>query len=139
MTRIEFYVLPDDNPLGRLRAACQLAAKGWQHGMQVFIRCVDAEQSNELDELLWGFRAERFIPHEQDADEPQTPVVIGIDQAPPFAQGLLINLAPTLSAHIDRFSRVIEIVNQEPQLLTACRENFRLYRRQGYDPQRVEL
>ncbi|MHB1371432.1 MAG: DNA polymerase III subunit chi, partial [Pseudomonadaceae bacterium] len=24
MTRVEFYVLPDDNPLGRLRAACQL-------------------------------------------------------------------------------------------------------------------
>ncbi|MCW8154614.1 DNA polymerase III subunit chi [Stutzerimonas stutzeri] len=139
MTRIEFYVLPDDNPLGRLRAACQLAAKGWQHGMQVFIRCVDEEQSNQLDELLWSFRAERFIPHEQDADDPQAPVVIGIDQAPPFAQGLLINLASTLSSHLDQFSRIIEIVNQEPQLLTACRENFRLYRRQGYDPQRVEL
>ncbi|AHY42010.1 DNA polymerase III subunit chi [Stutzerimonas decontaminans] len=139
MTRIEFYVLPDDNPLGRLRAACQLAAKGWQHGMQVFIRCVDEEQSNQLDELLWSFRAERFIPHEQDADDPQAPVVVGIDQAPPFAQGLLINLASTLSSHLDQFSRIIEIVNQEPQLLTACRENFRLYRRQGYDPQRVEL
>jgi len=51
----------------------------------------------------------------------------------------LINLGSTLSSHIDQFSRVIEIVNQEPQLLTACRENFRLYRRQGYDPKRVEL
>ena len=139
MTRVEFYVLPDDSPPARLPASRQMAAKGSQHGMQVFIRCVDAEQSNELDELLWSFRAERFIPHEQDADEPQTPVVIGIDQAPPFAQGLLINLASTLSPHLDQFSRIIEIVNQEPQLLTACRENFRLYRRQGYDPQRVEL
>ncbi|MBO0642489.1 DNA polymerase III subunit chi [Stutzerimonas stutzeri] len=139
MTRIEFYVLPDDNPLGRLRAACQLAAKGWQHGLQVFVRCSDEDQSTRLDELLWSFRAERFIPHEQYAKEVQAPVVIGLEQEPPTAQGLLINLAPTLSAHIDRFSRVIEIVNQEPQLLTACRENFRLYRRQGYDPQRVEL
>ncbi|EWC42867.1 DNA polymerase III subunit chi [Pseudomonas stutzeri] len=139
MTRVEFYVLPDDNPLGRLRAACQLAAKGWQHGMQVFIRCADETQSSQLDELLWSFRAERFIPHGQHADDPQVPVVIGLEQAPAFAQGLLINLASTLSSHIDRFSRVIEIVNQEPQLLTACRENFRLYRRQGYDPQRVEL
>jgi len=139
MTRIEFYVLPDDNPTGRLRAACQLAAKGWQHGMQVFIRCVDETQSSEVDELLWGFRAERFIPHEQHVDDPKAPVVIGVDQAPQFTQGLLINLASTLSSHIDQFSRVIEIVNQEPQLLTACRENFRLYRRQGYDPKRVEL
>jgi len=139
MKRIEFYVLPDANPLGRLRAACQLAAKGWQHGMQVFIRCVDETQSNQLDELLWSFRAERFVPHEQHADNPQAPVVIGLEQTPQTTQGLLINLAPTLCAHIDQFSRVIEIVNQEPQLLTACRGNFRLYRRQGYDPQRVEL
>ncbi|HBB22877.1 MAG TPA: DNA polymerase III subunit chi, partial [Pseudomonas sp.] len=115
------------------------AAKGWQHGLQVFVRCSDEDQSARLDELLWSFRAERFIPHEQYAEEVQAPVVIGLEQEPPTAQGLLINLAPTLSAHIDRFSRVIEIVNQEPQLLTACRENFRLYRRQGYDPQRVEL
>src|SRR3546814_6789701 len=82
MTRIEFYVLPDANPTGRLRAACQLAAKGWQHGMQVFIRCVDEAQSSEIDELLWGFRAERFIPHEQHVDDPKAPVVIGVDQAP---------------------------------------------------------
>ena len=37
MTRIEFYVLPDDNPLGRLRAACQLAAKAlatWPAGIR---------------------------------------------------------------------------------------------------------
>jgi DNA polymerase-3 subunit chi len=34
---------------------------------------------------------------------------------------------------------VIEIVNQEPDLLTACRENFRSYRQRGYDPKRVEL
>ena len=139
MTRIEFYVLPDQDPLGRLRAACQLAAKGWQHGMPVFIRCSDAAQCEQLDELLWSFRAERFIPHGQLPDDPQAPVVIGLEQAPPLDGGLLINLATSLSAHLGQFSRVIEIVNQEPQLLTVCRDNFRRYRRQGYDPQRVEL
>lgn len=139
MTRVEFYVLPDTNPLGRLRAACQLAAKGWQHGLRVFVRCSDEAQASQLDELLWCFRDERFIPHELHADDPQAPVVIGLEQAPQPPQGLLVNLAPTLSPHIDQFSRIIEIVNQEPQLLTACRDNFRLYRRQGYDPQRVEL
>ncbi|MCW3148534.1 DNA polymerase III subunit chi [Stutzerimonas stutzeri] len=139
MTRIEFYVLPDDNPLGRLRAACQLAAKGWQHDMRVFIRCSSETQCDQLDELLWRFRPERFIPHEQYADDPAAPVVLGLEQAPVHPQGLLINLASTLSPHVDHFSRVIEIVNQEPELLTVCRDNFRLYRRHGYDPKRVEL
>jgi DNA polymerase-3 subunit chi len=139
MTRIEFYVLPDSEPAGRTRAACQLASKGWQHGMPVFIRCQDSQQCNDLDELLWHFRAERFVPHGLHEDDPQAPVVIGMEQPPATTQGLLINLSPTLSPHTDQFSRVIEIVNQQPELLTVCRENFRLYRQRGYDPKRVEL
>lgn len=139
MTRIEFYVLPDSEPAGRARAACLLASKGWQHGMPVFIRCQDSQQCSELDELLWSFRAKRFIPHELHDDDPQAPVVIGTEQPPTATQGLLINLSPTLSPHTDQFSRVIEIVNQQPELLTVCRDNFRLYRQRGYDPKRVEL
>jgi len=139
MTRIEFYVLPDSEQAGRARAACQLASKGWQHGLPVFIRCQDDQQCNELDELLWTFRAERFIPHELHGVDPLAPVVIGTEQPPALVQGLLINLSPTLSPHTDQFSRVIEIVNQQPELLTVCRDNFRLYRQRGYDPKRVEL
>lgn len=139
MTRIEFYVLPDSEPTGRLRAACLLASKGWQHGMSVFIRCHDGQQCNELDELLWGFRAERFIPHELYENDPQAPVVVGTEQTPTATEGLLVNLASSLSPHIDRFSRVIEIVNQQPELLDASRGNFRLYRQRRYDPRRVEL
>ena len=139
MTRIEFYVLPDSEPIGRARAACQLASKGWQHGMPVFIRCQDAMQCTQLDDLLWSFRAERFVPHALHEDDSLAPVVVGTEQAPEQVQGLLINLSPTLSPHTDHFSRVIEIVNQQPELLAACRDNFRQYRQRGYDPKRVEL
>ncbi|HAF92006.1 MULTISPECIES: DNA polymerase III subunit chi [Stutzerimonas] len=139
MTRVEFYVLPDAEPASRLRAACQLAAKGWQHGMRVFVRCENDAQRDALDDLLWHFRAERFIPHDRFIDDPQSPVVLGGDEVPAQPQGLLVNLAPTLSTHLDQFSRVIEIVNQEPERLALSRDNFRQYRRHGYDPKRVEL
>lgn len=139
MTRIEFYVLPDAAPEGRLLAACRLAAKAWQHEMPVFLRCQDARQCTELDALLWRFRAERFIPHNLHSDDPMAPVVLGLDEPPAQPQGVLINLAAELSGHLDLFSRVFEIVNQQPDQLALGRENFRLYRRQGYDPKRVEL
>ncbi|WP_028240047.1 DNA polymerase III subunit chi [Stutzerimonas azotifigens] len=139
MTRVEFYVLPSAHPEGRLRAACQLAAKGWRHGLPVFLRCADDSQCGELDELLWRFKPESFIPHGLYASDPQGPVVIGRDEPPAWEPGLLVNLDTRLSPHLDRFGRVIEIVNQAPDLLTACRENFRLYRQRGYDPKRVEL
>ena len=139
MPRIEFYVLSSATPAERLRAACQLAGKAWRHGLPVFLRGHDSAQCHELDELLWRARQESFIPHGLHQDDPHGPVVIGLDEEPAAQQAVLINLSSTLSPHIDRFSRVIEIVNQEPDLLTACRENFRSYRQRGYDPKRVEL
>ncbi|WP_298187573.1 DNA polymerase III subunit chi [uncultured Pseudomonas sp.] len=139
MPRIEFYVLSTAVPGDRLRAACQLAMKAWRAGLPVFLRGSDATQCAELDELLWRFKAESFVPHSLYQDDAQAPVAIGLDEEPSGSQGVLINLGSTLSPQIERFSRVIEIVNQEPDLLTACRENFRSYRQRGYDPKRVEL
>lgn len=139
MPRIEFYVLSTAVPAERLRAACQLAMKAWRAGMPVFLRGSDAQQCSEVDELLWRFKAESFVPHSLYQDDAQAPVVIGLNEEPGSAQGVLINLGSTLSPQVERFSRVIEIVNQEPDLLTACRENFRSYRQRGYDPKRVEL
>ncbi|MFC3609115.1 DNA polymerase III subunit chi [Stutzerimonas tarimensis] len=139
MTRIEFYVLPDADPKGRLLAACRLASKAWQHELPVFVRCQDERECGELDALLWSFRGERFIPHNLHDEDPMAPVVIGLDQPPAQPQAVLINLAQDLSGHLDRYSRVFEIVNQEPHQLARSRENFRVYRRQGYDPKRVEL
>ncbi|NWL79867.1 DNA polymerase III subunit chi [Pseudomonas taiwanensis] len=137
--RVEFYVLSSANPADRLRAACQLAAKGWRHGLPVLVRCTDAAQRDELNELLWRFRGESFVPHSLIDDDASAPVVLALDEAPATQQGLLINLASTISPHVEHFSRIIEIVNQEPDLLAACRENFRSYRQRGYDPKRVEL
>lgn len=137
--RVEFYVLSTATPEGRLRAACQLALKAWRAGMPVFVRGADQTQCEELDELLWRFKNDSFVPHDLHQHNPQAPVVLGLDEPPATSQGLLINLNPALSPHLQQFGRVIEIVNQEPQLLALCRENFRLYRQKGYDPQRVEL
>lgn len=137
--RVEFYVLSATTTESRLRAACQLAGKAWKAGLPVFLRGADSEQCAELDRLLWSFRPESFIPHSLHEDDQQAPVVIGVDQSPAQAGGVLLNLHPQLSPHLAQFSRVIEIVNQEPALLAQCRENFRQYRQLGHDPQRVEL
>ena len=137
--KVEFYVRPDTQPAGRLKLACQLAAKAWRAGLPVFLRGADAAQCDELDELLWRFKGETFIPHNLHSDEPHAPVVIGIDQSPAVSQGVLINLHPQIVEHCEQFSRIIEIVNQQPEQLELARENFRLYRQRGYAPQRVEL
>ena len=137
--RVEFYVLPSVDPAERQRVACSLALKAWRAGFPVFLRCPDSAQCQAMDALLWQFKSDCFLPHALHLDDPQAPVVIGLDQEPLMTQGVLINLSQTLSPQVEHFSRVIEIVNQEPSLLSACRDNFRSYRQRGYDPKRVEL
>ncbi len=137
--KVEFYVRPDSQPVGRLKLACQLAAKAWRAGLPVFVRGADAAQCDELDELLWRFKGETFIPHNLHDEQPDAPVVIGIDQPPATAQAVLINLHPQIAENCEQFSRIIEIVNQQPEQLELARDNFRLYRQRGYAPQRVEL
>lgn len=137
--KVEFYVLPSTLPVDRLNAACRLAHKAWHAGFMTFIRCSDSQQQSELDELLWTFRRHSFIPHEPCSDMAKAPVVLGIDEQPPFTAGVLINLHQQISSHLDCFARVIEIVNQESELLNICRQNFVHYRNLGYQPARVEL
>lgn len=137
--KVEFYVLPSTQPVDRLNAACRLAHKAWRAGFMTFIRCADTAQQNELDEVLWTFRKHSFIPHDVCTEHAKAPVLLGINQQPPFTAGVLINLHNELSSHLECFSRVIEIVNQEPALLNISRKNFISYREQGYQPARVEL
>ncbi len=137
--KVEFYVLPTTQPVDRLNAACRLAHKAWRAGFMTFIRCSDAQQQQELDDLLWSFRRQSFIPHELHSENATAPVLIGLNQQPQAKSGVLINLHNEISAHLDCFNRVIEIVNQEPELLQICRQNFVRYRELGYQPARVEL
>lgn len=137
--KVEFYVIPSTQPADRLNAACRLAHKAWRASFMTFVRCSDVEQLAELDALLWSFRRQSFIPHEPYSDTPNAPVILGINERPPHTSGVLINLHQDISTHLDCFSRVIEIVNQEPQLLQICRQNFVRYRELGYQPARVEL
>ncbi|HKM37364.1 MAG TPA: DNA polymerase III subunit chi [Thiopseudomonas sp.] len=137
--KVEFYVLPSTQSADRLTAACRLAHKAWRAGFMTFIRCNGTAQQAEVDDLLWTFRRASFIPHEPYNSTAQSPVLIGVDERPHFDNAVLINLNPKISQHLDCFTRVIEIVNQEPEQLKISRQNFVRYREQGHQPARVEL
>lgn len=136
MTRIDFYVLPDSEPTSRLRLACKLTLKAWQNDMSVYLRCQDPAQADALDELLWQYPPERFIPHERLDQDNRAPVLIGLAPWPERTDDgcVLINLALAPCEQPGRFARVLEIVNQHAELRARSRDNFRLYRSRGYDP-----
>lgn len=136
--RVDFYVSPSAQPQARLELACRLARKAWQSGLATFIRCADEQQVEQIDELLWSFRAEYFLPHDTWQNNPQSPIVLATQEQCRQTNPVLINLSLQMPA-LNGFNRIIEIVCQDSALLQHSRNSFLHYRQQGCQPQRVEL
>lgn len=129
--RIDFYIQNSDQAQARLILACQIAAKAYRAGQRVHLHCHNPDQLAQLDNLLWDFRDEAFLAHSSEAPYP-APISLGCGEHAPAAD-VLINLAAGIPAFIAQFSRVMELLNQEPDVLRSGRENYRHYRQQGYD------
>ena len=134
MTRVDFYILEQQQGEARYRFACRLAEKAWQQGNKVYIHTENAEQSQRLDELLWTFRVGSFVPHSLDdaAEADSSPIHIGHDAEPKHHDEVLINLAAEVPLFFSRFERVAELVDQDEQVKQQGRGRFRFYRDRGY-------
>lgn len=132
MTRIDFYIVDDEDPASRLRLALRLTDKAHRAGHRVFIQAESEGEARELDRQLWCFRAASFLPHALIVDDPGEQVCIGWGQEPRQHDELLINLQPRVPPFVAHFARVAELVNGEAQRRSALRESWRHYREQGY-------
>ena len=135
-SRIDFYVLPGQEPNGRLSLACRLVEKVYGLGHRVYLHAASPEQARQLDDLLWTFRQGSFVPHTlcPPAESDASPVLIGSEETPPSTAQVLINLSDTVPAFFERYERVAELVDQPPSVLAKSRERFRFYRDRGYEP-----
>lgn len=147
MTKVDFYILPEDSIQQRHLFACRLVEKAFKLGHHIYIHSDDDAQANAVDQLLWGFRDSSFIPHRLLADTAVgatsgEPVQIGYAETIGTATTpteLLINLSQSVPEFFSRFDRVSEIVVQHPQIKQTTRANYRFYRDRGYQMKTHDL
>jgi DNA polymerase-3 subunit chi len=139
MTRIDFYILPDNaGPAeGSVMAACKLCDKATSAGHKVYVHTPDAALAENLDGALWSFRQGSFIAHEkhhgQKFEEPQPMVLIGAMEPPETHHNILINLGAEVPSFFSRFDRVLEIVEGSTALRAKSRERYKFYKDRGYE------
>jgi len=134
MTKIDFYILKGQQAYDRQVFACRLAEKAYKLGHHIYIHTTDAEQSEQLNQALWSFRADSFVPHQLDdgnANE-QCPILIGHSAAPPRLMDLLINLNTEQPLFFSQFERVAEIIDDNDDIKVAGRQRFQFYKQRGY-------
>lgn len=132
MTKVDFYVLPDATSEARWLFACKLAEKVQRLGMKVLIVTDTEAEARQLDELLWTFKPESFVPHQLINGGKPAPVEITFTDQAGEHQGLLLNLSNNIPGWFSRFERISEVVIQDPHALATSRERYSFYKSRGY-------
>ena len=135
MTKINFYILASSNEIERLHFVCRLVEKAYKNQHRIYIHADSRTLAHQLDELLWTYRDECFLPHHLygEGPEPHPPIQIGFDVKPENHRDILINLHPEVPTFISQFSLVCEIIKNDSDHQTLARDNYRKYRAQGYN------
>ena len=133
MPQADFYLIDKprfrDNPL---LLVCELALRAFQHRQPALVLVRDLDEAEALDELLWSFDEDAFIPHQiaGDTDDADTAVLIvppGVDTPD---RPLLINLRE--EPCLRDCARLLEVVPAEAAARSGSRARWRAYQQSGY-------
>ena len=128
--RVDFYLLTNNEPQATWLVACRLLEKAYQRGHRVFVYCESKENAEHLDELLWTYKDDSFIPHnlQGEGPEPPPPIQIGYGTEPRGFNDILLNMSSTIPPYFTRFRRVMEIVAASEEAKEMSRNHYREYR-----------
>lgn len=134
MPKIDFYILSDTSPNAELAFVCRLVEKAYKNRHRIYIHTEDQIIAHRMDELLWTYRDDSFLPHNLygEGPEPPPPIQIGFNVTPENHRDILINLSSQVPAFYTQFNRLLECVAGEIQIQELARERYRYYRTQGH-------
>lgn len=129
--RIDFYLLTTSEKSDKLLLACRLLEKACARKHRVFVYCSNRQDAEELDELLWAFKDDSFIPHNLQGEglEPPPPVQIGHEPPSKDFHDILLNLSDGIPDFFNRFRRIMELVINDETAKEISRNHFREYRK----------
>ena len=140
MPRADFYLIAKPRFLEEpLKLVCELARKSYDANLWTLILARDAAQAEELDELLWAFDDEAYVPHQiaGDQEDELTPVLIAAPDFDAPSRALVINLRD--DAYLGACDRVLEVVPADPEARGPLRERWKHYQALGFDVKKIDM
>ena len=103
------------------------------------VHAPDEATAREIDDLLWHYPPDRFLPHSleeasvaaplESPPRVQAPLLVTWQQ-PSHYDGVLVNLSPAVPDFFGRFDRVAEIIVQDTR--EQGRARYKFYRDRGF-------
>jgi len=137
-TQVTFYELThaDEQDDGHF-FLCRLIEKAWSLGHHILVWSDNETVLRTLDDKLWQFSQESFLPHGRFGEVDYSPVLLvtGLPPANRQARDLLINLTASAPANAAEFKRIIELVPFSEEKKNPSRSRFKQYRAMGLKPE----
>ena len=123
----------------KLLYACRLLRKAWRSGAQVAVSG-EAAELQRLDQALWTFEPQEFVPHRRLRRDEQVPAplqrtpiwLLDPGAVPPVACDVLVNLGPERRPGDEAYRRIVELVSAESGDAQAGRRRWKQYEAQGW-------
>ena len=131
-TTVVFYFLKQSDSDGKLRLACNLANTAFNRGHKVYLNASSSEMCDVLDNLLWTFAPNSFVPHiiydrNKQVDLERFPVVIGHSQPSDQFNDVMISLHQNVVEYAQQFQRVIEPVGSTDEDVAIAQKKISHY------------
>ncbi len=132
--RADFYLIAKprfrDQPL---LLVCELARRGHDSGKPMLILARDQPQAEAIDDLLWSFDPDAYIPHQiAREDDPceDVPVLIASPEIAAALRPLTLNLRD--QAVDGPVERILEVVPADPTAREPLRQRWRAYQARNF-------
>jgi len=141
MPRADFYLIA--KPRFReqpLLLVCELAKKASAAEQPLLILVESMAQAEFLDELMWDFDPDAYVPHQiagTDEDDDIVPVLIAPPEADVPLRPLVLNLRA--AAVPDGFERVLEVVPADESARGPLRERWKQYQSRGVEVNKFDM
>ncbi|MBI1363020.1 MAG: DNA polymerase III subunit chi [Proteobacteria bacterium] len=135
MTEISFYLVGDANtPAGADAMLPALLEKILQSGHKAVVRCPDDKRLERLNEYLWSYAPESFLPHGAAADghADKQPVYLTTQDENPGGADILVRLSGADAGDFSSYARVLDVFEGSEPQKDAARKRWKDLKDKGY-------
>jgi len=132
MTRVDFYIHDSLSQLAQNVLMCRITEKAWKKNHKIFVRCLNEKSVKEMDDLMWSFSAESFVPHECQSENHTAPIIIGDKLSEAVKSDLLVNLGEDVPTTVSKFQRVVEPTGYDESSRNSARVKYKYYQDRGF-------
>ncbi len=133
MTEVRFYHLQHQS---QEQVLPLLLGKALERGHKIVLKCANTQECEYLNQHLWTYSKESFLPHGSAAngDAVLQPIWITAEDENPNAADVLIVSENAVSQAQGEYALCCEMLSgHNPNAVAAARQRWKAYKEQGFE------